>query len=191
MFGLPPMDHDTRYAYAEEWVEVVRKLWTAEEEFDYAGRFFTIEKGAHLPKPQHPHPPIMNAASSAIGARFAAKHADVAFIGFYEDGLDAGKAQVDEMRASAARISAASSRFGRVAGLSAGRPSRRRATTRTTTSMKREISPRWRGFSPSRVGAIRTCRPSYMSASSGGWSPDGVAIRWSAPPSRSSTSWAG
>ena len=30
MFGLPPMDHDTRYAYADEWVEVVRKLWTAE-----------------------------------------------------------------------------------------------------------------------------------------------------------------
>jgi alkanesulfonate monooxygenase SsuD/methylene tetrahydromethanopterin reductase-like flavin-dependent oxidoreductase (luciferase family) len=26
MFGLPPMDHDMRYAYAEEWLEVVRKL---------------------------------------------------------------------------------------------------------------------------------------------------------------------
>jgi len=71
MFGLPPMDHDTRYAYADEWVEVVRKLWTVEEEFDYAGRFFKIEKGFHQPKPvQRPQPPIMNAGSSAIGARF-------------------------------------------------------------------------------------------------------------------------
>jgi len=99
MFGLPAMDHDTRYAYADEWVEVVRRLWTSEDEFDYAGRFFTIEKGFHQPKPlQKPHPPIMNAGSSAIGARFAAKHADMAFIGFYEDGLESGKAKLDEMR---------------------------------------------------------------------------------------------
>jgi dimethylsulfone monooxygenase len=99
MFGLPPMDHDMRYAYAEEWLEVVRKLWTAKEEFDYSGRFFTIDRGVHLPKPlQQPHPPIMNAGSSAIGARFAAKHADMAFIGLSEDGLDAGKAQIDDMR---------------------------------------------------------------------------------------------
>lgn len=99
MFGLPPLDHDTRYAYADEWVEVVRKLWTAEEEFDYAGQFFKIEKGFHQPKPvQRPHPPIMNAGSSAIGARFAARHADMAFIGFYEDGLEDGKAKVEEMR---------------------------------------------------------------------------------------------
>ena len=70
---------------------MVRKLWTVEEEFDYAGRFFKIEKGFHQPKPvQRPHPPIMNAGSSAIGARFAAKYADIAFIGFYEDGLEDG-----------------------------------------------------------------------------------------------------
>jgi FMNH2-dependent dimethyl sulfone monooxygenase len=99
MFGLQTMDHDTRYAYADEWVEIVRKLWTVEEEFDYAGKFFTIEKGFHQPKPlQRPHPPIMNAGSSGIGARFAAKNADMAFIGFYEDGLDSGRAAVTEMR---------------------------------------------------------------------------------------------
>src|SRR5215469_18971024 len=26
MFGLPPMDHDTRYAYAEEWLEIVPQI---------------------------------------------------------------------------------------------------------------------------------------------------------------------
>jgi len=99
MFGLQTMDHDTRYAYADEWVEIVRKLWTVEEEFDYTGKFFTIEKGFHQPKPlQRPHPPIMNAGSSGIGARFAAKNADMAFIGFYEDGLDNGTAAITEMR---------------------------------------------------------------------------------------------
>ncbi len=99
MFGLPAMDHDTRYAYAEEWVEVVRKLWTVEEEFDYVGKFFNIEKGFHQPKPlQRPHPPIMNAGSSGIGARFAAKHADMAFVAFYEDSLDRSTAALAEMR---------------------------------------------------------------------------------------------
>jgi len=73
MFGLQTMDHDIRYAYADEWVEIVRKLWTDDEEFDYAGKFFTIEKGFHQPKPlQRPHPPIMNAGSSRIGTSFAA-----------------------------------------------------------------------------------------------------------------------
>jgi alkanesulfonate monooxygenase SsuD/methylene tetrahydromethanopterin reductase-like flavin-dependent oxidoreductase (luciferase family) len=99
MFGLQTMDHDTRYAYADEWIEVVRKLWTVEEEFDYEGKFFKIEKGFHQPKPlQRPHPPIMNAGSSGIGTRFAAKHADMAFIGFYEESLDKGKAAIAEMR---------------------------------------------------------------------------------------------
>src|SRR5271155_5734405 len=51
------------------------------------------------PKPgRRPPPPIMNAGSSDIGTRFAAKHADMAFIGFYEDGLEDGKAKLTEMR---------------------------------------------------------------------------------------------
>ena len=37
-------------------------------------------KGFHQPKPiQKPFPPIMNAGSSATGARFAAKYADMVF----------------------------------------------------------------------------------------------------------------
>jgi alkanesulfonate monooxygenase SsuD/methylene tetrahydromethanopterin reductase-like flavin-dependent oxidoreductase (luciferase family) len=99
MFGADGMDHDTRYAYAEEWIEIVRRLWTEQDEFDYEGRFFRVEKGFHQPKPlQQPHPPIMNAGSSGIGARFAAKHADMAFVAFYEDRLDHSRAQLAEMR---------------------------------------------------------------------------------------------
>jgi alkanesulfonate monooxygenase SsuD/methylene tetrahydromethanopterin reductase-like flavin-dependent oxidoreductase (luciferase family) len=192
MFGLPPMDHDTRYAYADEWVEVVRKLWTVEEEFDYAGRFFKIEKGFYQPKPvQRPHPPIMNAGSSAIGARFAAKHADIAFIGFYEVASKTARPRWRRCAALAVKIFRATSRSGRAAALSAGRPSGRRVITRTTTSTKRATSPRSGRLSPSKAGATPTCRPSCMTASSGGWLPAGAAIRWSAPPSRSSTSWAG
>jgi dimethylsulfone monooxygenase len=99
MFGVDGMDHDTRYDYAAEWIEIVRRLWTEEDEFDYEGKFFRIEKGFHQPKPlQQPHPPIMNAGSSGIGARFAAKYADMAFVAFYADRLDQSQAQLAEMR---------------------------------------------------------------------------------------------
>jgi alkanesulfonate monooxygenase SsuD/methylene tetrahydromethanopterin reductase-like flavin-dependent oxidoreductase (luciferase family) len=80
MFGSPMMDHDSRYAYAAEWIEVVKLLWTREEPFDYEGRFFNIVKGEANPKPLcKPHPPIMQAGQSGTGARFAAKYADIAF----------------------------------------------------------------------------------------------------------------
>ena len=85
MFGSPMMDHDSRYRYAGEWIEIVKKLWTAEEEFDFEGEFFKIVKGQSNPKPLcKPHPPIMQAGQSGTGARFAAKYADIAFQGVNE-----------------------------------------------------------------------------------------------------------
>ncbi|HLH24789.1 MAG TPA: LLM class flavin-dependent oxidoreductase [Chloroflexota bacterium] len=99
MFGAPIMEHDTRYEYAAEWLEVVKRLWTAEDEFDYEGRFFRIQKGFHQPKPiQKPFPPIMNAGGSATGRRFAAKYADMAFVVLQRHDYDGVKAQVDALR---------------------------------------------------------------------------------------------
>src|SRR5919201_1109782 len=89
MFGRPMMDHATRYEYAAEWLEIVRRLWTAEEEFAFEGKYFRIERGFHQPKPlQKPYPPVMNAGRSATGNRFAAKYADVVFTAFWEIGYE-------------------------------------------------------------------------------------------------------
>jgi dimethylsulfone monooxygenase len=80
MFGSPMMGHDDRYAYAGEWIEAVKLLWTREEPFDYEGKYIRIEKGEANPKPlSKPHPPIMQAGQSDTGSRFAAKYADIAF----------------------------------------------------------------------------------------------------------------
>src|SRR5712692_4580280 len=99
MFGRPLMDHETRYEYAAEWVEIVRGLWTAEEEFNYEGRFFRIEKGVSEPQPlQKPYPPIMNAGRSGTGNRFAAKYADMVFTSFWEAGHTGSKAAIDSLR---------------------------------------------------------------------------------------------
>ena len=81
MFGAKIMEHDERYIYASEWLHVLRLLWTSEEEFDFEGKYFRIQKSFHQPKPiQRPFPAIMNAGGSPVGQRFAAKEADVAFV---------------------------------------------------------------------------------------------------------------
>jgi FMNH2-dependent dimethyl sulfone monooxygenase len=99
MFGAPLMEHDTRYEYAAEWLEIARLLWSAEEEFDYEGRFFHIRKGFAEPKPiQRPFPPVMNAGGSAAGQRFAARYADMAFLLLQKHDHAGARAQVDAIR---------------------------------------------------------------------------------------------
>ena len=99
MFGSPMRDHDEAYAYAAEWLEVMRRLWTEEREFDFSGRFISIRRGFHQPKPiQRPFPPIMNAGGSPVGRRFAAEHADIAFTYLSSDDLEVAARQVSGLR---------------------------------------------------------------------------------------------
>src|ERR671920_2234993 len=39
MFGAPMLEHDDRYKLAAEWLEIIRRLWTEEEAFDFESRF--------------------------------------------------------------------------------------------------------------------------------------------------------
>ena len=81
MFGAPILEHDRRYKMAAEWIEIITRLWTAEEEFDYEGEYFQVSNAICGPLPvQRPHPAIMSAGTSDVGRAFAAKYADVAFI---------------------------------------------------------------------------------------------------------------
>jgi FMNH2-dependent dimethyl sulfone monooxygenase len=99
MFGTPMLDHETSYAYAEEWIEIVQKLWTVEGEFDYDGQFFHIARGFQEPKPiQQPHPPIMNAGSSPTGRRYAARYADMAFINARRENREDYRADIANLR---------------------------------------------------------------------------------------------
>jgi alkanesulfonate monooxygenase SsuD/methylene tetrahydromethanopterin reductase-like flavin-dependent oxidoreductase (luciferase family) len=80
MFGLTMLSHEDRYACAEEWIGIVKRLWTDDEEFDHEGKFYRIKKGYLQPKPiQAPHPAIMNAGASERGRQFAVKHCDLIF----------------------------------------------------------------------------------------------------------------
>ena len=79
MFGVKMMEHDNRYEYATEWVEIVEKLWK-DEWSDFHGEFFTINKGFSDPKPlQRPRPVLISAGSSTKGREFGARFCDINF----------------------------------------------------------------------------------------------------------------
>jgi alkanesulfonate monooxygenase SsuD/methylene tetrahydromethanopterin reductase-like flavin-dependent oxidoreductase (luciferase family) len=78
MFGAAFLDHDVRYDLAVEWLEVIKRLWTAEEEFDYEGKHFKISKGYLEPKAAaEAVSAVMNAGTSGAGKDYAVKYCDV------------------------------------------------------------------------------------------------------------------
>ena len=99
MFGAPLIDHDTRYDVAVEWLEIIKRLWTWDDEFDFDGKYFQIQKGYLEPKPlQKPYPVVMNAGGSEKGRHYAAKYCDVAFVVLDTHEFDGAKARVDAYR---------------------------------------------------------------------------------------------
>jgi alkanesulfonate monooxygenase SsuD/methylene tetrahydromethanopterin reductase-like flavin-dependent oxidoreductase (luciferase family) len=95
MFGQTMLGHAERYACAEEWLAIVKRLWTEDEAFDHEGTYYQIRKGYLQPKPiQLPYPAIMNAGASERGRHFAAKHCDLVYTVIRTGGLDACKAHV-------------------------------------------------------------------------------------------------
>jgi alkanesulfonate monooxygenase SsuD/methylene tetrahydromethanopterin reductase-like flavin-dependent oxidoreductase (luciferase family) len=96
MFGVKQMDHDTRYRYAGEWIQVVKRLWT-EQHFNHESEFFRVKDGYLLPKPiQKPYPVLINAGFSPAGKDFSAREVDFNFISLAT--LEEGKAAADDVK---------------------------------------------------------------------------------------------
>ena len=99
MFGVEMLPHADRYDMAEEWLGIVKRLWTEDEEFDHEGRFYKIVKGYLQPKPiQQPFPAVMNAGGSERGRHFAAKYCDLVFTALGQPDFEQNRAQVDAYR---------------------------------------------------------------------------------------------
>ncbi len=85
MFGIGLRDHNERYEFSEEWVEIVERIWREEEPFDFDGRFFKLKGVLGKPKPVGgSRPVLMSAGSSPRGREFAARHADCLFMTIYD-----------------------------------------------------------------------------------------------------------
>lgn len=74
-----PADHESRYAYAQDWFDLIQALWTREGPFDWDGPYFHLEAVHGDPKPVAGRPAIINAAGSGQGRDFAVRNADFLF----------------------------------------------------------------------------------------------------------------
>jgi pyrimidine oxygenase len=75
------LGHDDRYALAEEWTTIVKRLWS-EASVDYHGRFFQMTDCVCDPKPlSRPRPDLICAGQSDRGFQFSVREADACFIG--------------------------------------------------------------------------------------------------------------
>lgn len=103
MFGYDlPEAHTDRYGHGKEWLEIIRRIWTETERFDWDGKYFSLRNVAGSPKPHGGTvPPVMNAGSSAEGRDFAAANTDVLFTSISE--IDKAATDIAEFKASARR----------------------------------------------------------------------------------------
>src|SRR5579859_201258 len=102
MFGVAKHEHDDRYAQGEEWWSIIRRLWSGDVPFDFAGRFYQLGRVQGEPRPYSgERPMMMNAGSSPTGRSFAIEHSDMHF-----DGVRSPEASVERIADTKARARA-------------------------------------------------------------------------------------
>ncbi len=75
-YGEPWLDHDERYRRSEEFIRVLKGMWT-EEGFTFKGDFYRINGAPLKPKPvQKPHPEIFQGGNSRAARQMAARVSD-------------------------------------------------------------------------------------------------------------------
>jgi dimethylsulfone monooxygenase len=107
MFGVRQREHDARYEYAQEWVDIVKKAWACDETFDFDGKFLQLKAARAFPKPYGgTRPLMMNAGSSDVGQAFALRNCDAFFVATAgsRTSLAANAAKVAEIKADAHKI---------------------------------------------------------------------------------------
>ncbi len=100
MMGVDLKDHDKRYAYSEEWLDIVKRIWAEDQPFDYNGKVFELKDVLGKPKPWWGTRPILvSAGNSEVGRTFAASNADCLFTTIPD--LDTLAAKLETFRSAA------------------------------------------------------------------------------------------
>jgi FMNH2-dependent dimethyl sulfone monooxygenase len=96
MFGHPKPEHDIGYEQAQEWFEIILRIFAGGPPFDHKGQFYDLKGVSGAPAPvQLPRPFTMCAAFSPAGRRFAARTSDFLFTPLREP--DKAKAHIAEI----------------------------------------------------------------------------------------------
>jgi len=81
MFGVKQREHEQRYDYAQEWLDVIKMIWSDKEDFDFSGKYLHMKAIRGKPKPWGgTRPVIMNAGASPTGQAFAVRNCDAFFM---------------------------------------------------------------------------------------------------------------
>ena len=95
------LDHDQRYERTDEYLGVLRRLWTSDRPFDHDGKHYRFEAGFSEVKPlQQPHVPVYFGGASEAAIPVAGKHADV--YALWGESLDQVKELTTRVRTEAA-----------------------------------------------------------------------------------------
>ena len=80
IFGGEQRQHDERYAFGQEWLDYVHRLWSEQGSFDVKGQYFHGRDVEAFPKPmQGPRPALINAGNSKAGIEFSSRNVDINF----------------------------------------------------------------------------------------------------------------
>jgi FMNH2-dependent dimethyl sulfone monooxygenase len=102
MFGVEQREHEDRYEYAQEWIDVIKMIWSDREDFDFDGKYLHMKKIRGKPKPfGGTRPVIMNAGASATGQAFAVKNCDAFFLQASRTSLEDTQKKVRAAQAAA------------------------------------------------------------------------------------------
>jgi alkanesulfonate monooxygenase len=96
------LDHDERYARTDEYLYLLKRIWTEDKPFDHEGTYYRFKRGFSEVKPQQqPHVPIYFGGASPAALAVAGKHADV--YALWGESLDQVRDLTARVRAEAAR----------------------------------------------------------------------------------------
>ena len=143
MFGIPLLEHDKRYDMAGEWIEIIKRLWTEDDEFDYDGKFYQIKKGYLQPKPIARHPVIM--LCRRVEKKGSTSRPNIATLFFWFLTRVISRARKGRLRATAnsrAKNTAANCRYGPRPTPSRAKQKRKPGTISIITFTKKAIG--WR-----------------------------------------------
>src|SRR5262245_53031342 len=121
MFGVQQRDHDARYEYAQEWIDIIKMIWSDKEDFDFRGKYLDMKGIRGKPKPLGgARPIIMNAGASPTGQAFAIRNCDAFF-------LQASRTSLDETAKRVANAQNRAKEQGRAVGVVTCKPTRKEA----------------------------------------------------------------
>ncbi|MCP3022343.1 LLM class flavin-dependent oxidoreductase [Cupriavidus basilensis] len=96
------LSHDERYARTDEYLGILRRIWTQDKPFDHEGKYYRFTQGFSEVKPaQQPHVPIFFGGASDAAIEVAGRHADV--YALWGESLEQVRDITTRVRAEAAR----------------------------------------------------------------------------------------